>query len=143
MNSLNGTASSKIHPDGMKLKIAETFLSALKNKDWDLMTSIISENASWTLPGASLLSGNAIGTTAVVDRAKKLRAFGVMVQLKNILYSFNGVALSLHNTATRGDLILDEQVVIVMELDENRISKLTTYLNDVQCINACFVEGII
>jgi hypothetical protein len=55
----------------------------------------------------------------------------------------NGVAVSLHNTAHRGDLKLDEYVVIVMELRGQQIVKLTTHLHDVAGINEFFVAGII
>jgi ketosteroid isomerase-like protein len=129
--------------DEDKFQLANTFLTALKSKDWQTMHSILTDNASWTLPGTSLLSGEAKGAHAVVDRAGKLRSFGVMVELLHILYSMNGVALSLHNTAQRGDLKLDEYVVIVMELKDKKIAKLTTHLNDVAGINNFFIDGII
>ena len=129
--------------DEDKLQLATTFLASLKSRNWQLMGSILTEDATWTLPGASLLSGEATGAEAVIDRARKLRDFGVMVELNHILYSMNGVAVSLHNTAGRGELKLDEHVVIVMELWDKKIAKLTTHLNDVASINEFFVEGII
>ena len=107
------------------------------------MRGILTDDASWTLPGTSLLSGEAKGADAVVNRARQLRNFGVMVELLHILYSMNGAALSLHNTAGRGDLKLDEYVVIAMELRDQKICKLTTHLHDVPAINGFFIEGII
>lgn len=129
--------------DDDKLQLATTFLTALKSRNWELMGTVLTADATWTLPGASLLSGEAIGVEAVINRARKLRDFGVMVELKHILYSLKGVSLSLHNTAQRGELILDEYVVIVMELQGSKITGLTTHLNDVAGINNFFVAGII
>ncbi|WP_259067915.1 nuclear transport factor 2 family protein [Mucilaginibacter sp. X4EP1] len=129
--------------DEDKLQIATTFLSSLRSRNWQMMHTILTEDASWTLPGTSLLSGEAKGADAVVDRARKLRNFGVMVELLHVLYSMDGIAVSLHNTAGRGELKLDEYVVIVMELRDKRIAKLTTHLHDVPAIDGFFVEGII
>ncbi|PZF72709.1 nuclear transport factor 2-like protein [Taibaiella soli] len=129
--------------DEQKLEIAKTFISALKNNDWSLMTSILMPEASWTLPGTSILSGLASGAEAIVTRTQSLKKFGVRFELKHILIGYDSVALSLHNTATRGDLMLDEQVAIVMKLKGDKIQYVTTLLSDVDGINQFFVPGII
>ncbi|PSL46141.1 hypothetical protein CLV51_103117 [Chitinophaga niastensis] len=126
-----------------KSNIALQFITALKTRDWDLMRSIITEDCTWTLPGTSVISGEAIGADAVIKRAQRLRDFGVMVQLNHILIGLYGVTLSLHNTAVRGDLQLDQYVAIVCELEDHKISKLATHLHNVDGINVFFVEGII
>ncbi|MDN5287909.1 MAG: nuclear transport factor 2 family protein [Mucilaginibacter sp.] len=125
-----------------KLLIANTFLTSLRSSDWDTMESIIAPEATWTLPGTSLLSGKATGVDAIIHRAQELKRFGVQFQLKHILYGLSGVALSLHNTASRGDLLLDEQVAIVCEIKDGKIVTMTTYLSDVAGINAFFIAGI-
>jgi ketosteroid isomerase-like protein len=136
------TAELSISEEG-KLQLATTFLTALKSRDWELMRTVLTSDVNWTLPGTSLLSGEAKGVDAVIDRACKLRDFGVLVELLHILYSMKGVAVSLHNTAQRGDLILDEYVVIVMELQGEKIARLTTHLNDIAGINRFFTAKII
>lgn len=127
----------------IKEQLANKFLTGLKNRDWQLMRSVLADDVTWTLPGTSLLSGPAIGADAVIKRANQLRDFGVMVQLNHILYGLDSVALSLHNTASRGDLILDEQVAIVCDIIDGRISRIVTHLSDVEGINKFFVEGVI
>jgi ketosteroid isomerase-like protein len=127
----------------IKEQLANKFLTGLKNRDWQLMRSALADDVTWTLPGTSLLSGPAIGADAVIKRANQLRDFGVMVQLNHILYGLDSVALSLHNTASRGDLILDEQVAIVCDINEGKISRIVTHLSDVEGINKFFVEGVI
>ena len=54
-----------------------------------------------------------------------------MFDLQHILFGFTGFTLSLHNTASRGDLILDEYVAIVFELYEDKICSMATHLSDV------------
>ena len=127
----------------IKEQLANKFLTGLKNRDWDLMRSALDDDVTWTLPGTSLLSGPAIGANAVIKRATQLRDFGVMVKLNHILYGLDSVALSLHNTASRGDLILDQYVAIVCDIDNDKISRIVTHLSDVEGINRFFVEGVI
>lgn len=148
MNAFFSGQSVENNPDNKlsteeKITIGNHFLTALKDRDWKLMRLILTEDVTWTLPGTSLLSGEAVGVDAVINRAKQLRNFGVMVQVNHILTGFNGLALSLHNTGARGNLILDQQVAIVCELANNKISRLTTHLHNVANINSFFVEGII
>jgi ketosteroid isomerase-like protein len=142
MNQYSSGPHTEINDIGM-LKTGNDFLTALKNRDWPLMHSLLTNDATWTLPGTSILSGEAIGADAVLNRAKQLRNFGVAVQLNHVLTGKKGVTLSLHNTSMRGSLILDEQVSIVCEVINGKISKITTHLNDVEGINAFFVDGII
>ena len=133
----------KIISENEKLVLGSRFLSSWKNRDWDTMKSLLTEDVVWSLPGESILSGNVSGPDAIAKRAGQLKDFGVMVAVQHILFSEAGLALSLHNTAKRGDLILDENVVIVCELNDDKICRLTTHLNDIAGINAFFIAGII
>ncbi|MEZ2338671.1 nuclear transport factor 2 family protein [Mucilaginibacter sp. RCC_168] len=134
--------NSDLPSDDDKLQLANTFITSLKNNDWETMHSILAADASWTLPGTSLLSGPANGAGAIIKRAQGLKHFGVNFDRKHILIGLNGFTLSLHNTASRGDLILDEQVAIVFEVSDGKIAGMATYLSDVAGINAFFIAGI-
>jgi uncharacterized protein len=65
--------------------------------------------------------------------------YGLTFTLKYVLCGEHGVALSLNNTVRRGDLILDEHLATVCQLREGKISTITTYLSDVDMVNAFFV----
>jgi len=134
--------NNNLPTDEEKFTIGNTFLDALKNNKWDVMRSIIADDAVWTLPGTSLLSGRAAGVDAIIARAQGLKHFGVKFQLKHLLFGLHGVTLSLHNTASRENLELDEQVAIVCEIADGKISSMATYLSDVAGINAFFIAGI-
>ncbi|KAA2240052.1 nuclear transport factor 2 family protein [Chitinophaga agrisoli] len=141
---MNTSNQNTILPtDEEKLHIANTFLTSLKNDEWDTMRSIIAPDAIWTLPGTSILSGPANGADAIIRRAQGLKRFGVKFQLMHILYGLHGVTLSLHNTSSRDNLILDEQVAIVCQINDGKITSMATYLSDVAGINQFFVPGII
>jgi uncharacterized protein len=129
----------QIMTDLEKRKLAEGFLSSLKNRDWAKLRSMIDEEAVWTLPGSSVISGEASGVEAVVRRAQTIVGFGINFELKHILIGQHGVALSLHNTARRGGLALDEYLATVMSLCDGKIAAINTYLSDVELVNTFFI----
>jgi ketosteroid isomerase-like protein len=49
------------------------------------------------------------------------------------------VALSLNNTAKRNTLNLDQHLATICSLRDGRISRIDTYLSDVDMLNAFFV----
>jgi ketosteroid isomerase-like protein len=126
--------------DKEKNDIAQTFLTALRNHDWELMRSIMINEVIWSLPGTSLISGDAYGIDAVIKRSQLIVNYKLNFGLKNILFGQHGVALSLNNTARRGDLVLDEHLATVCSLSEGKISRIDTYLSDVDMVNAFFIE---
>jgi uncharacterized protein len=121
-----------------KLHIARQLHKSLTSKDWSLMRSLLTDDASWLLPGSNRISGPAVGAEAVVERAKLIASFGLNFELKHILLSRHNMALSLHNTATRGDVKLDEYLSTVCFLREGKIEAIETYLSDVESMNTFF-----
>ena len=122
-----------------KAEIAQKFQTGLRTRDWDLLKSIMTEDIVWSLPGSSLISGEARGLEAVVKRSQLIVSYGLTFTLKHVLYSEHGVALSLNNTARRGNLTLDEHLATVCQLRDGKIFTITTYLSDVDMVNAFFV----
>ena len=126
--------------DKEKNDIAQTFLTALRNRDWEMMRSIMINDIVWSLPGTSLISGEARGLDAVIKRSQLIVDYNLNFGLKGILFGQHGVALSLNNTARRGDLVLDEHLATVCSLRDGKISRIDTYLSDVDMVNAFFIE---
>jgi ketosteroid isomerase-like protein len=128
-----------MHTDATKRTIAGQFHKALSSRDWDLMRSIVTDDIVWSLPGRSLISGEARGVGAVVERAQLIASYGLTFTLKHVLLGQHDVALSLNNTARRGDLVLDEHLAVVCLLRGGRICTINTYLSDVAMVNAFFI----
>ena len=126
-------------PNQDKRHIAETFLTALRTRDWDLMREIMTPDVVWTLPGHSRISGEARGIDAVIERSQIIVSYGLTFNLNHILEGQRGLALSLHNTAERHGRILDEHLATVCGLREGRICSIDTYLSDVDMVNSFFV----
>jgi len=132
------TSTNQLLTDLEKKKLAETFLHAVGTQNWDLLHSIITEDISWTLPGTSLISGEVNGQSAIIARAKQIANSGASLELKHILYGQYNVTLFVHNQASRGELILDEYLATVCTIYNDKISKIETYVSDVDGVNAFF-----
>ena len=115
---------------------AEAFLEALGRRDWEGLGALFTEDVVWTLPGDSKISGRAEGIVAVVQRARTITSYGLTFTLKHILLGQSGMALSLNNTARRGDLVLDEHLATVCGFREGKISNIDSFLSDVPMADA-------
>src|SRR5258708_14150472 len=121
-----------------KTEIAQKFFTGLRKRNWNFK-SIIADDIVWSLPGSSLISGETHGVDAVIERSQLIVSCGLTFTLKHILLGQHGVALSLNNTARRGDLVLDEHLATVLSIRERKIFAIATYLSDVEMVNAFFV----
>jgi uncharacterized protein len=72
-------------------------------------------------------------------RSKQSRRKLIEVHLEHVVFGYQDVALHLHNTAKRGDKILDEHLTTVCSLRGNKIRRLDTFISDVEMLNAFFV----
>ncbi|WP_331739607.1 nuclear transport factor 2 family protein (plasmid) [Streptomyces sp. NBC_00015] len=120
-------------------ELGESFSAFLAEGDWGGIRKLLTEDATWTLPGDNLISGTAQGVDEVMERAQKIASYGVDFELLHILVSRENMALSLHNTAQRGETRLDEYLSVVCRLRDGRIASIETYLSDVAGMNAFFV----
>jgi uncharacterized protein len=133
--SKNSTMSTKLE----QTEIANQFLTGLRTRNWELLKSIMASDVVWNLPGSSLISGEAQGVDAVIQRAQLIVGYQLTFTLKHILIGRHGVALSLNNTARRGELVLDEHLATVMRIRNGKISAIDTYLSDIDMLNAFFI----
>jgi ketosteroid isomerase-like protein len=140
MNPSNQENENEMLSAEAKFILANHFLSVLKTRDWDLLRSILTEDAGWTLPGSSLIAGHARGAEGVVKRAQRIVSFDLAFQLNHISYGLYGVSLSLHHKATRGELVLDQHWDTVCRVRAGKISALDTYISDVDGVNEFFQE---
>lgn len=123
-----------MHPE----TIARAFHAALVARDWAALRGLLTDDATWTLPGDNAVSGRVEGADAVVARGRKIAAFGLRFELQHVLLSRDNVALGLHNTAERDGLRLDEHLATVCRLRGGRICEIETYLSDVPGMDRFF-----
>lgn len=122
-------------------KIAEAFLAAYADHDYERIGKILHNDVEWSLPGHSKISGIAAGIDAVIERVKIIINSGVKTELHYILIGQFGVTLSLHNTAKKpSGQVLDEELATVITIYSDRIKKIDTYLSDVPMMEAFFTK---
>jgi ketosteroid isomerase-like protein len=124
-----------------KQRLAGAFHQALLARDWDLLRTIMTPDVTWTLPGDNRISGTASGVDEVIARALLIASYGPSFELEHVLVSRDNMALAIHNQATRGDLVLDEHLATVCTITDGRISKIETYLSDLDGMNAFFADA--
>jgi hypothetical protein len=72
-------------------------------------------------------------------RKEHLNYFALLFRQQTLLISRDNVALSLHNTAQQGNLVLDEYLATVCRLKDGKIAAIETFLSNVDGMNAFFV----
>ena len=122
-----------------KKEIAEGFITGLSNRDANLLKSIMTDDVVWSLPGKSLMSGEAHGVDAILKRSETLHRYEVKIELEHVVFGYQDVALHLHNTGKRGDKVLDEHLTTVCSIRGKKIRRLDTFISDVEMLDAFFV----
>ena len=123
-----------------KREIAENFLRGLRNQDGSLLRSIMADDVIWSLPGESLMSGEARGVDAILKRGATLAGFSVKIELQYVIFGLHDVAVQLHNTGRSDEAVLDEHLTTVIHLNGRKIQRLDTFISDVAMLNAYFVQ---
>lgn len=122
-----------------KKQLAENFIEGLTRHDEMLLSSILTDDIVWSLPGESPMSGEARGVPAILNRADTLRGYGVKIEIEHVVYGLEDVALHLHNTGKRAGRVLDEHLTTVCRLRGDKIYRLDTFISDVPMLNVFFV----
>ena len=118
--------------------LAQGFLTHLRDRNRDGLQTLMEEGIVWSLPGRAGISGKAVGVAAVADRADRIASYGVDFVLKHVLFGENGFTLSLNNRARRGEVVLDEHLATVCTVSNHKITRIDTYLHDVEMMEAFF-----
>jgi len=121
-----------------KRTIAQDFLRGLRDRDANLLRSIMTDDVVWSLPGESLMSGEARGVDAIANRAATLAGFNVKIELEHVIFGLHDLAVHLHNTGYFDGKVLDEHLTTVIRLDGDKIRRLDTFISDVGMLNAYF-----
>ena len=122
-----------------KGEVTRKFSAAMAARDIDLLNAIMTNDVIWSLPGSSLMSGEAHGVEAILKRAEIMHRHGVNVQIEYVVFGLNDVAQHLHNTAQYVGRVLDEHISNVYRLRDTKICRIDTFVSDVDMLNAFFV----
>jgi uncharacterized protein len=122
-----------------RIAVGRSFHAALSARNWQALRALLTDDATWTLPGDNLISGKVFGADDVVGRARRIAGFGLTFTLERVLVSRDNIVLFFHNTASREGRVLDEHLATVCLLRDGKISTIETYLSDIGGVNAFFI----
>ncbi|AYL95379.1 nuclear transport factor 2 family protein [Mucilaginibacter celer] len=140
MSAITKYAYSTISCEEDKLKLGNQFLLAFRDRDWNLLRSIITEDCTWCLPGEGELAGESEGADEVIDKAKQF-AKKLSLELDHIQYSLNCVALAIQNRSLSKEPTADEHIATVNTIRDGRISGIYTFFSDVPGMRTYF-DGV-
>jgi ketosteroid isomerase-like protein len=126
--------------DEQKLALARRFLSVLGKPGAKAIKETATPDVVWSFPGKGMIAGEAVGVKAIIARAKIIASFRLTVDVVRAVYSQDGIALILHNTATHGKIMFDEHIAAVFIFRGDKIVALDTHLSDVAMADAFFVK---
>ena len=115
---------------GPDTNVATQMLLASRRGDWDGVRDCLDPEVVWTLPGTSQVSGEVIGIDDVVRIAQIIDSANLTVEPKHVLVGFDTVIATIHNTASK-PVALDEQLALVFEIRNRKITSIATHLSDV------------
>jgi ketosteroid isomerase-like protein len=119
-------------------EILGKYNAATRAGDGAMLSSIMTENVVWSIPGTSVVSGEARGVDAILKRSKIFAEHEVNMELLHVLYGYRDVALSLHNTGKHEGRSLDEHLTTVLLFQDGKISQINTYMSDVSMLGVYF-----
>ena len=119
--------------------VAEEFRSAQVAGDRDRLSAVLHRDVVWVLAGDNVVSGEAHGRAAVFARFDQLAGFGVRIGIEQITVGRNGAALIMHNTGEHDGRLLDEHLVSTLAIADRQITRIDTYLSDLDMMDAYFV----
>jgi uncharacterized protein len=122
--------------EAQKKEIALKFIHSLQQRDPEMLRTVLTDNAVWSLPGTSQVAGEAEGADAIIARSQFLGEHGVKFELLHVIYGYEGMGIMLHNTAKCKSRVLDEYLSTIFKLEGDKICRLDTYITDVPMLDA-------
>lgn len=92
----------------------------------------------WTIPGSSVVSGRAAGIGDVTRLADTFAQYGLHIEPRGFAFGSDTVAVTLHDTGEHNGRRLDQDVVNVLTIRDDKISNVTAHLTDVGAFDAYF-----
>jgi ketosteroid isomerase-like protein len=118
--------------------ITHKSLTALWDRDWNRLKSLMTKDVVWSFPGKNSVFGDKAGEVPVVVRTERIVNHRLTFTLKNILVGQHGVATSLREAAWLRDMVFDEHLTTAFSLRNGRICTINTYGSEGNRINTFF-----
>lgn len=124
--------------DQQRKEIVSAFATAFVHDDHAGIVANATPDIVWTIPGASIVSGRAEGTDAVIRLADTLAQYQLNISVQGITYGVDTVAVRLHDSGEHNGKTLDQDVINVLTIRDGKISSVTANLTDVSAFDTYF-----
>ena len=114
------------------------YATALANGDRAGLAACSIEDITWSIPGASRVSGSFVGADEVLGVGRTFAEFGYHFDVENITFEPDDVAVILRASGANNERTVDEVVVNVLGFVEDRVASIVTHLSDIEGFNANF-----
>jgi ketosteroid isomerase-like protein len=118
--------------------IVSAFAAAIVHDDHMGIVAHATPDITWTIPGSSVVSGRATGIDEVTRLADTFAQYGLHITPMSLAFGRDTVAVTLHDTGEHTGKRLDQDVVNVLTIRDDKISDVTAHLTDIDSFDAYF-----
>ena len=123
---------------GRQQSLVSAFAAAIVQDDHMGIAAHAAPDITWTIPGTSVVSGRASGIDEVTGLADTFAQYGLHITPKSSAFGRDSVAVTLHDTGEHAGKRLDQDVVNVLTLRDDKVQDVTAHLTDVESFDAYF-----
>lgn len=118
--------------------IVSAFATAIVQDDHAGIAAHATPDITWTIPGVNVISGGATGIDQVIRLADTFAQYGLHIAPLGLAFGRDTVAVTLHDTGEHNGKRLDQDVVNVLTIRDDKISDVTAHLTDIDSFDAYF-----
>jgi ketosteroid isomerase-like protein len=120
------------------LDVVQRAFGAALAQDWDTVRPLLHDDFTWTIPGRSRISGDAVGVDAFAARFGEILAGGLHVELLDTLAAGEHVVTVQRNSAPPGDggPALDLTAVNLFTVRDGKLARMQSFVSDQYALDA-------
>jgi ketosteroid isomerase-like protein len=118
--------------------IVGAFATAIVHDDHAGIAEHATPDIVWTIPGSSVVSGRATGIGDITRLADMFAQYGLHISPQGFAFGRDTVAVTLYDTGEHNGKRLEQDVVNVLTIRDDKISDVTAHLTDIGSFDAYF-----
>jgi ketosteroid isomerase-like protein len=118
--------------------LVNQFATAVQTVDLAGLEAAANPDITWTVPGASHISGQQHGVDGVLWLAKMFSDFGYQIALQGLTFGVNDVAVEIRGTGNHDGKTIDVAAVNVLNFRDGNVVDVGTHFSDIDSVDAYF-----
>jgi uncharacterized protein len=114
------------------------FATAVQAADRAGLEAAANPDITWTVPGASRISGQQHGVDGVLWLAKMFSGFGYQIAVQELTFGVNDIAVEIRGTGNHNGRIIDVAAVNVLKFRDRGVVAVGTHFSDLDSVDAYF-----